>query len=59
MLVPINDVFLFHNLREKYGETLMCPIALTVLIVSDDHVNNTVMNPSFGTWMNNRDELLA
>ena len=48
---------LFLTLREKDGEPTLNPIALTVLVVTDDHVNKTVLNPGSGTWVKGRDEL--
>ena len=30
-------------------------VMVIIIIVIDDHVDNTVVNPSFGTWMKKRD----
>ena len=59
MLLPIIDTLLFHNPQEQDGSTAMHLIEITVLIVTDDHVCKTVMNPSSGTWMKNRDDISA
>ena len=57
MLVPINDIFLFHNMRDKDKVKEIDAIWNTVLIVANDHVDKMVMNPSYGTWTKNRDML--
>ena len=44
-------------MREQHGATVMYLRALTVLIVTDDRVDKTIMHPSDGTWMKNRDKL--
>ena len=59
VIVPISDIDLFHDLIEQDGETVINPIALTVLIVADGEVDKTVMNPSSGTWTKKRDVLPA
>ena len=42
LLILASYINLFLTLREKDGEPMLNPIALTVLVVTDDHVNKTV-----------------
>ena len=57
--VPIGDMRLFKNLREKYGSCMVNPIAITVLVVAKDYVDENVVNTSKETWIKGRDILLT
>ena len=50
-------MFLFYDLRKKYGATSFKPIALAMIIFALNHVDKKVMNPEHGTWIKNKDVL--
>ena len=56
---PINKMKFFKNLREQDGASIVNPIAVAVIIVTDDRVYKTVMSPSSSTWMKGREPLPA
>ena len=59
IFVPFSDMWLFHDLREKDRASIVNPVALTVLIATDDYVGKKVLNPGLRTWVKGRDTLLA
>ena len=52
-------MYLFKDIREQDRESVVNPIPIASLVVTDDHVDKTVMNPSSEAWMKGRDMLLA
>ena len=44
-------------MHERNEHATVNPIALTVLIASNNHAERTVMNPCKGTWVVGRDNL--
>ena len=56
---PICNPFTFESIREQEGKPKINLIILVVLIAISEYLDKTVLNPGFGTWVKERDELLG
>ena len=57
LLAPVYDSSLFNGICKKEGEPILNPIALIVIVITDNYINKMALNPGSGTWTKKRDEL--